>query len=326
MSSRKLISFGKNSYVISLPKSWIQRNNLKKGDNINIDESLDSLTIYSKNSSTPVENKIKKIYVDDTQRNIFRKIKLAYINNYNIVEIHGKNLENLIKKIRDTTQNLVAFEIMEQCQKKIIIKDFLNTQDISLDNIITRVDMIIRAMFNEIFEYIENKSPCDLETRDKDIDRLFYVGFKLLNKVLNNPKMSKKLNIEFVDVIYYWKLLVSFEVIGNQLKRIIRAIGVLDYDNIKKEKVIEIFRLLNSEYLKVIKLYHKHDKTIADNIIDNKKDIYDRCDQLISNIKNPCDDFNKVTDFILMVEKFKRIESMNCNIARALIAKDFFED
>ena len=35
---RKLISFGKGSYIISMPKSWIEKNNLKKGDLISVSD------------------------------------------------------------------------------------------------------------------------------------------------------------------------------------------------------------------------------------------------------------------------------------------------
>ena len=35
---RKLISFGKGSYILSMPKDWIAKNNLKKGDLISIND------------------------------------------------------------------------------------------------------------------------------------------------------------------------------------------------------------------------------------------------------------------------------------------------
>ena len=45
MEFRKLIRFGKNSYVISIPKPWVEKNKLKKGDTIYINENLDGLQI-----------------------------------------------------------------------------------------------------------------------------------------------------------------------------------------------------------------------------------------------------------------------------------------
>ena len=38
MDVRKLISFGKGSYIISMPKTWVEKNKLKKGDFISVSD------------------------------------------------------------------------------------------------------------------------------------------------------------------------------------------------------------------------------------------------------------------------------------------------
>ena len=46
---RKLIGFGKNSYVVSLPKQWVEKNKLNKGDLISIDENKEGLLLKTNN-------------------------------------------------------------------------------------------------------------------------------------------------------------------------------------------------------------------------------------------------------------------------------------
>ena len=36
MGYRKIIAFGDTSYVVSLPKDWVEKNGLKKGDVVNV--------------------------------------------------------------------------------------------------------------------------------------------------------------------------------------------------------------------------------------------------------------------------------------------------
>ena len=48
MEYRKLISFGKSSFVVSLPKSWIKQNKLKKGDLIHFEDEGNNLVIKKK--------------------------------------------------------------------------------------------------------------------------------------------------------------------------------------------------------------------------------------------------------------------------------------
>ncbi|MDO8656313.1 MAG: AbrB/MazE/SpoVT family DNA-binding domain-containing protein, partial [Nanoarchaeota archaeon] len=48
MEYRKLISFGKSSFVVSLPKSWVIQNKLKKGDLIYMEENEGTLILGAK--------------------------------------------------------------------------------------------------------------------------------------------------------------------------------------------------------------------------------------------------------------------------------------
>ena len=48
MDVRKLVSFGNSSFVISLPKAWIIKNGLKKGDILRIEERPFELIVSAK--------------------------------------------------------------------------------------------------------------------------------------------------------------------------------------------------------------------------------------------------------------------------------------
>ena len=52
MEYRKLISFGKNSYVVSLPKNWVRQNKLKKGDLVYIEENVSNLVLQPRPSES----------------------------------------------------------------------------------------------------------------------------------------------------------------------------------------------------------------------------------------------------------------------------------
>ena len=38
MEFRKLMAFGNSSFVVSVPKAWVEKNRLKKGDVLVVDE------------------------------------------------------------------------------------------------------------------------------------------------------------------------------------------------------------------------------------------------------------------------------------------------
>lgn len=322
MSTRKIIQFGKNSFVISLPKSWVERNKLSKGSEINLDESPASILVSPKQNEVISETKIKKINCDESGKKVGRNIISAYINNYSIIEIYGQNLKDYTKEIEAVTHSLVALEIMEQTPKKIMIKDFLNTQDISIENIIKRMDIIIRAMFLEIDEIFEKNEKVDLEKRDYDINRLCYVGQKLINKLLDNPNLSKTLNVEIRETIFYWQIIDSLEKIADQQKRFARNLIPIEKDKALKELLKTSFQIVTKQYLEIIKALYKLDKHDADQVLSNKINVIDSLETNLEKTLIKQKDPVIINNVSEAFEKLKRFEAGVSVIAKAIINKE----
>ena len=86
MEYRKLISFGKSSYVVSLPKGWVVQNKLKKGDLIYLEESGPNLILTSHVDSNNIKEKESIIDVDGKDvRLIDREVSSAYIQNNRLI-------------------------------------------------------------------------------------------------------------------------------------------------------------------------------------------------------------------------------------------------
>ena len=55
---RKLISFGKGSYIVSMPKDCVIKNNLKKGDLISVNDNGFELTLSANTQDKKSESKV----------------------------------------------------------------------------------------------------------------------------------------------------------------------------------------------------------------------------------------------------------------------------
>ena len=94
MEYRKLISFGKNSFVISLPKSWVRQNNLQKGVLIYVEEQENNLLLSLGSKQETVE-KVKEIPADGKSvRRLKREIISAYIKDYKTIVLFGEELKD----------------------------------------------------------------------------------------------------------------------------------------------------------------------------------------------------------------------------------------
>ena len=75
MEKRKVIGFGKSSYIVSLPKEWEKENKIKKGDELGFENKGQILIINSGLQET-ISN--KEIIIDCESKDIQLIKRLIY--------------------------------------------------------------------------------------------------------------------------------------------------------------------------------------------------------------------------------------------------------
>src|SRR3989338_8419275 len=159
MEQRKLMEFGKSSFIVCLPKKWVIENRLKKGDTLNLlENSSDILVSPSLKEMEPVQ---KKIVIDTKEKGlalISSEIVSAYLNGYDFIEILIGEMETRVTEIKEIIRNLSGLEIMEQTSTKMIAKDILNPKEVEIGSIIRRMDVIVRSMIDDTLRCLQEKN------------------------------------------------------------------------------------------------------------------------------------------------------------------------
>ncbi len=308
MSYRKIIGFGDGSFVVSLPKDWVTKNGLKKGDTVNVEMDENTIKINSLNVKQTNPNSEINIKFDGDIKILRSKLIYSYIDNYNIINLVGDNLFDHLKDINEITDSLVAFEIIQKSPNKIVFKDFLNIQDISVHDTLRRMDRIIISVAEDIRNYLTNKNITDItkivEEKEIDVNRLSNLIFKVLKRCFNmNDRAILKL--ELGDVFYYWELTLFVEKVGDQLKRLIRYIkpGVPD-------SLIQLFDITMKQYASAMNANFSNNTELALNILTKKREVYDIADKCIKDLP---------LDSLPSLEKLKNINNYVGNIAKVYL-------
>ncbi len=313
METRKLISFGSSSYVISLPKTWVSQNRLEKGDSLYVEEKSNELIITSGDSEKQKEVKEKQI---DCSGKPIEKIKCelfaAYLNNYNIIELRQLD-EERIMKVKEMLQGLAGLEILEQTSDKIIAKDLINIKEVSIKALMRRIDIIIRSMMDDAMTSDQKNNVKSLYDRDEDINRLHYLVRRIITAALEDQKISRLFETEPKDILLDWEVALRLEKIGDNLKRINKCISKSKIEDKKFPVVLDIFNKLKSKYLGVMKAYYSKDLDIACEVETTKREIYDKCDELL---QNGCAS-NK--QCVVLAENLKTMNAMIANIAKSVV-------
>jgi phosphate uptake regulator len=315
MYIRRLVKAGAASFTAALPKDWIISNDLKKGDMIYIKEiSKNKLLVSTEIKEAKPKPREMTLNIENKKLDtIHRELTSAYINNYSTINIIGKDLYRHIAGIRSMLNNFVALEIAEQTSTKIVAKDMLDLKEVSIDKTIRRMDIIVRSILKDLISADKDMSD-SINYRDSDVNRLYFLLFKIVKTALRDPNIAKAVEINnYVDALSIWYLILNLESIADNSKEVFLLSITLKKDSYF-EKLVELFKDIEAAYLNVMKSYYNDDKMLADKVASNRKAIFSNCTEISEKNKNVI--VTKIT------ENLREIENFICNISRITIDKE----
>ena len=261
MDFRKIIEFGKTSFVISLPKYWVRKNNLNKGDLISLVEEKDNLIVCPREKKQVREPTRISINTETKELNeIESEIVSAYLANYDIIEIRGRNLQDFNIEIKNNLKNLIGLELMEQETNRLVARDLINVNEISVESLIRRIDIVIRSMIKDSTAGLHEDYYESIFHRDKDVNRLVLLLKRVIKLALEEPYVAEKLKRSNKELLKDWNIVSILESVGDEVKRISRLYRKADKH---KNKIKEINSILGQKYFDLMKAYHKNNIAAA---------------------------------------------------------------
>ncbi len=266
MLVRKLVKAGQSSHTVSLPKAWIERNNLNKGDIVYLQEISDKELVITPEAKpeSPLKQKEITIMIDNKDLStIQREITSAYINNFSTITLIGNSLTSKVKDIRSMLHDFVALEIAEQTAKQIVAKDLLNLKEISIEKTVRRMDMIVRSMLQDGKAAIDDPDLADsVVLRDYEVNRSYFLLMRLLKSALNHKQIADFFGIENNKILSYWYLVLNLENFADAAKHF----AMIFKKNKQAEVVKGIYEKVEKSFTTVMKAYYTADKKLAESI------------------------------------------------------------
>ncbi|MGE0793047.1 MAG: AbrB/MazE/SpoVT family DNA-binding domain-containing protein [Candidatus Woesearchaeota archaeon] len=224
MEIRKIIQFGGNSFVISLPKKWVENNNLSKGDAVYIDTENDELIIKSglkQEKSKKIEIEIK-LDSKTKEKSVKRKLFHAYVNGATKIVFYSEDINKFSEMINFAAEKYIALEIVEQTNNKIVAKTYVNTDDVKLDNFVRRIDNTIRSMIIDLESCFKDEGKnikeisSTINQREESIDKIKRLVYRVIKERLNNPSLQKFETP--LKLLKYWDAVKILEKISNLIR------------------------------------------------------------------------------------------------------------
>lgn len=235
---RKLMKVGDSSALISLPYKWVQENNLKKGDELDVTEKGNTLVIGAETT------KSREGSFDFSSYPLFliqKMIARIYEMGYDKVTIKYSTLEQ-VKTIEGRLPELMGFELIDLGQSSVVVQDISTANTLDFDNLMRKAFMVTKNMFNTIIDDMKNNDLSRLDTikeLDLKLNKFTYFCLRQINK---NIVASEE-----AYVLFY--LAKSLEDLGDIIKRFIDELK--EYNKVDKlvlDTLIQIDELFNTAY------------------------------------------------------------------------------
>lgn len=287
---RKVSRVGPTTLMVSLPSKWVKTYGIKKGDELNIEESGKTLTLKSEDSRS-----FERISVDVSDLNerlIKWTISALHKTGYDEIEVTYsgqialKTIQEMVKEV------LMGFAIVDQSDKKVVLRSIAQDVPAEFEATLRRAFLVTLSLAENSLELIKNKKFDELPS----LVNLEWTNNQLTNfceRIINKHKLENEKTMSFLYVIT-WNL----EKICDYYKHICN----LNFDNKEVNKeVLSFYREVNELLKKFYETFYNFEISKLSNIYDISKNlqvkgykIIDKHPVLISHIYEI---LGRITDF-----------------------------
>jgi phosphate uptake regulator len=303
---RRLQRIG-SSLLVSLPKEWIDANNLEKSSQVEIETGHDTISI-SANKETRPTKELKITYPLPKEENIVADITGAYLLGYDIIQINSKTTipSEDREKIRNSMRRLVGMEIIEEDASHINMQFLLDATTLNPEKILKRMSSLALGMYDDVSSglILDDKSNLQsLSNRDVEVNRQYFLLVRLIRSTLVDRRLANAFNLENIDILDYRVAANLLENAGDSIVEISNFIYKSSLSKEYSNKIFKVVKDFNALAEKSINAFTKPDRLLAIEAISLHKKYEKNLNSLKTSFGNKKDIPIDFLDLVYMFEK-----------------------
>jgi len=266
---RKVSKIGPATLMVSLPSKWVKKYNVKKGDEMDVEEQNSKLILDIKK-----QKEISKVEISSKELGMFDRNFISYLyqKGYEEIRVEFDDVK-VFQIIQDKISKLMGFEIVNQTEHSCTIKSISSLLDTEFDIMLRRTFLVLLEMANNCYEALEKKQYSrlkEISAMEKTIDR--FTDF--LKRILNKKGYKESDKLTFIYVIVR-----DLEKIGDIYRDICNYFG--DGKNINiSEETLKLLNETNRFVELFYKLFYKIDKELVVVLHNEKKRLLEKANNL----------------------------------------------
>lgn len=206
---RKVNRVGINTLTVSLPSKWAERNKIKQGDEVEVEEKEGHLVL-----STELKGEDKEITIhiaDDSAKYTQSHISRLYRYGYSKIIITYED-PDVLSNIKNVVNNLIGADIIDASMNRCVIRIFpIDEKELDFDQILAKMIYTLKYTFDTLKKDInDNKF-----RSEKTIIELRDTNWKLKDYILRKAYV-KRIDYEEYSILNH--LSFCYEKVGTNVK------------------------------------------------------------------------------------------------------------
>lgn len=329
---RKIQVTGGSTYIISLPKRWVEQVGLGRGSMVSIVQRDDlTLCVHPKGSRGEEEARKAIITVSDniTPESLIRRVVSAYLVGYNIIQLRNPNKRidtSQRYSVKDfTRKKLVGTEILSDLPRELTLQVLLSYTELSVKDALRRMSVISASMHRDALITLETDDPQlarEVIAMDDEVDRFGLYIIRLLKAAVSDSHILREIGLRAPRECLGYRLITkSVERMADHAVNIAQNSLALTLSTLNEEIVTEL-RTMSESALKVfeeaVDALFDGDYAAADRVFGRAEETRGReAGAIQKTIKNaPPED---VPALRLIIESIRRTAEYGSDIAEMVL-------
>ncbi|GAB6880539.1 phosphate uptake regulator PhoU [Halorubrum gandharaense] len=222
METRKVQVTGGSTYTVSIPKEWATENDVGAGSEVEFYPDGDSLFLTPRSEEERTRGTLDVANLHGQE--LTRAVTTMYVSGFDVIELTGGQITTEQRStIREAVQSLVGLEVLEETRDRVVVRDLLDSSELSIHNAVTRMRLIALSMLEDALTALgdlDHDLARDVISRDDDLDRLWMVVSRIFRATLRTPKAAEELGIPREECFDYHSSARQLERVGDHATKI----------------------------------------------------------------------------------------------------------
>ncbi len=192
MDSRKIQKSVSGSYIITLPKEWVESHHLEKGERVNLVLSEDGiLNLVPANQARSTAQECFQDFDGYESLSLAeRRIKACYVEGDDVITVSSKKFipSEAKARIKAAAGELIGMEVTEDFANKLVVRTLVDPVRFPIRDLMKRIYVLASSMHQDAVEALRRKDPDlarDVLGREREVEKLYRL---LLRQIMISAK------------------------------------------------------------------------------------------------------------------------------------------